>query len=221
MLSRRYPQCMMESCVNELKGFLMKPVEAFKQTNGKSLGCAYQYYVVLLIVFGVLFTIVAVSLGVAQFSAMVNMIATIPWIGGVLSGTLAHFTGFVATWLLFASFAIFFMLLFGIFLFGFFFHVFVLLFGGEQGVTQTVKTTMYAATPALLLGWIPYIWVIGLIWAVVLFIIGISENQKISIGRAIAVIIVPLILKLILIGLGAAVIGSFIGAIAGLIPNPF
>lgn len=199
----------------------MKPVEAFKQTNGKTLGCAYQYYVVLLIIFSILFTIVAVSLGVAQFSSMVNMVATIPWIGGVLSNGLAQFTGFVATWLVFASFAIFLMLLFGIFLIGFFYHAFVLLFGGEQGVTQTLKTTMYAATPALLLGWIPYIWIIGVIWAVVLFIIGISMNQKISIGKGIAVFIVPLILKLILIGLGAAVISSFIGAIAGLIPKSF
>lgn len=212
---------MMESFMDELKGFLMKPGEAFKQTKGKTLGAAYRYYVILLIIFGILFTIVAVSLGIAHFSSVVNQLATFPWIGKVLSSGLAHFSAFVVAWKLFASFALFLMLLFGIFLQGLWYHVFVLLFGGEKGVVQTLKTTMYAATPALLLGWIPYIWIIGLIWALVLFIIGIAENQEISIGKAVAVIIVPIILWLILIGLGAAVIISFIGAIGGLIPRPF
>jgi len=202
-------------------GFLTRPRETFARSKGKSLGCAYQYYAGLLIIFSVLFAFVTIILGVAHFNAVIQQVAMIPFIGEALSGGLSHFSGFVAIWRLFAAYVLFLMLLFGIFMMGFVFHAFVLLFGGEKGVVQTLRTTMFAATPALLLGWIPYIWIIGLVWAVVIFIIGISETQEISTGSGAAVIIVPLILKLIFLGLGAAVIISFMGAISNLIPRAF
>lgn len=199
----------------------MKPGETFKQTKEKSIGWAYQYYVGLLIFFSILFTIVSVVLGIAHFNAVIGQAAAIPFIGKVLSEGLSQFTGFVVLWRLFAAFTLFLWLLIAVFINGLIFHAFVLLVGGEKGWVQTVKTTMYAYTPALLLGWIPYIWIIGIIWAIVLFIIGISETQEISIGKGFLVIIVPIILTLIWIGLGAAVIISFIDAIVKVIPKPF
>jgi hypothetical protein len=212
---------MISACMEDVVGFLMKPRETFKKLKDRSLGCAYEYYVGLLIIFSILFTIVSIALGVAHFNTVVFQVAMIPFIGKALAGSLSHFSEFVAVWKLFAAYALFLILLFGIFLIGFMYHVFVLLFGGEKGVVQTVRTTMFAATPALLLGWIPYIWTIGLLWAAIIFIIGISETQEISTGRGVAVIVVPLVLKLIFIGLGAAVIVSFMGALAGILPRPF
>jgi hypothetical protein len=212
---------MISACMEDVVGFLMKPRETFKKSKDRSLGCAFEYYVGLLIIFSILFTIVSIALGVAHFNTVVSQVAMIPFIGKALAGSLSHFSGFVAVWKLFAAYALFLILLFGIFLIGFMYHVFVLLFGGEKGVVQTVRTTMFAATPALLFGWIPYIWTIGLLWAAIIFIIGISETQEISTGRGVAVIVVPLVLKLIFIGLGAAVIVSFMGALAGILPRPF
>jgi hypothetical protein len=212
---------MIHDCIDQVKGFLMKPGETFKQTKGKTIGCAYQYYVGLLIFFGILFAIVTVALGIAHFNAVITQVAAIPFIGKVTSEGLSQFAGFVALWKLFAAYILFLILLLGIFVVGLVLHAFVLLFGGEKGRVQTLKTTMYAATPALLLGWIPYIWIIGVIWAIVLFIIGISENQEISIGKGFLVIIVPIILTLIFIGLGAAVIISFMDAMVKVIPKPF
>jgi hypothetical protein len=212
---------MISACMEDVVGFLMKPRETFKKSKDRSLGCAFEYYVGLLIIFSILFTIVSIALGVSHFNTVVSQVAMIPFIGNALAGSLSHFSGFVAVWKLFAAYALFLILLFGIFLIGFMYHVFVLLFGGEKGVVQTVRTTMFAATPALLFGWIPYIWTIGLLWAAIIFIIGISETQEISTGRGVAVIVVPLVLKLIFIGLGAAVIVSFMGALAGILPRPF
>jgi hypothetical protein len=212
---------MISACVEDVVGFLMKPRETFKKSKDRSLGCAYEYYVGLLIIFSILFAIVSIALGVTHFNSIVSQVAMIPFIGKALSGSLSQFSGFVAVWKLFAAYTLFLVLLFGIFLIGFMYHVFVLLFGGEKGVVQTIRTTMFAATPALLLGWIPYIWTIGLLWAAIIFVIGISETQEISIGRGVAVIVVPLVLKLIFIGLGAAVIVSFMGALAGILPRPY
>jgi hypothetical protein len=212
---------MLETFVEDLKGFLMKPADAFKKAKGASLGAAYQYYFVLLIIFTILFGIVTVSMGIASFTHMVNQIGTFPWIGGLLSGGLAKFSAFVVALEVFTVYATFLCMLFSVFLGGLFLHVFVLLVGGEKGVVQTIKTNMYAATPFLLLGWIPYVSIIGAIWSFILLIIGLEQTQEISIGKALLVVLIPVILAIILALLGAAVIGTFMAAIFSLVPKPF
>jgi len=205
--------------MNEMKGFLMAPSETFKKTSGKSLGAAYQYYVALLVIFTVLFGIVVVSMGLATFTTMVDKMAVIPIIGGVAAGAVANFSGFVIALGVFFVYLVFLALFIGIFILGLKTHVFVLLMGGEKGVVQTVKTTMYASTPALLLGWIPFVGVIGFIWSLALLVIGIKENHEMEIGNAVLVVLIPIVLYIILIGLGSAVIVSFMSATAALIPK--
>jgi len=205
--------------MNEMKGFLRAPSETFKKTSGKSLGAAYQYYVALLVIFTVLFGIVVVSMGLATFTTMVDKMAVIPIIGGVAAGAVANFSGFVIALGVFFVYLVFLALFIGIFILGLKTHVFVLLMGGEKGVVQTVKTTMYASTPALLLGWIPFVGVIGFIWSLALLVIGIKENHEMEIGNAVLVVLIPIVLYIILIGLGSAVIVSFMSATAALIPK--
>ncbi|HXX54515.1 MAG TPA: YIP1 family protein, partial [Methanoregula sp.] len=57
---------------------------------------------------------------------------------------------------------------------------------------------MYAATPSLLIGWIPIVNIAVAVWTYVLLIIGIRENQEMSTRRAILVVIAPLVLTLVL-----------------------
>ena len=210
---------MFEDLVSNMKGVIMAPSETFKKTSGKSLGAAYQYYVALLVIFTVLFGIVVVSMGLATFTTMVDKMAVIPIIGGVAAGAVANFSGFVIALGVFFVYLVFLALFIGIFILGLKTHVFVLLMGGEKGVVQTVKTTMYASTPALLLGWIPFVGVIGFIWSLALLVIGIKENHEMEIGNAVLVVLIPIVLYIILIGLGSAVIVSFMSATAALIPK--
>jgi len=210
---------MFEDLVSNMKGFIMAPSETFKKTSGKSLGAAYQYYVALLVIFTVLFGIVVVSMGLATFTTMVDKMAVIPIIGGVAAGAVANFSGFVIALGVFFVYLVFLALFIGIFILGLKTHVFVLLMGGEKGVVQTVKTTMYASTPALLLGWIPFVGGIGFIWTLALLVIGIKENHEMEIGNAVLVVLIPIVLYIILIGLGSAVIVSFMSATAALIPK--
>jgi hypothetical protein len=210
---------MFDDLMNEMKGFLMAPSETFKKTSGKSLGAAYQYYVALLVIFTVLFGIVVVSMGLATFTSMVDKMAVVPIVGGVAAGAVANFSGFVIALGVFFVYLVFLALFIGIFILGLKTHVFVLLMGGEKGVVQTVKTTMYASTPALLLGWIPFVGVIGFIWSLALLVIGIKENHEMEIGNAVLVVLIPIVLSIILIGLGSAVIVSFMSATAALIPK--
>ncbi len=177
----------------KVKGFFLKPSATFQATRTESLSSAFQYYVILLIIFSVLVFIVY-AVAFTAFPA-------------VISGLLP--AGFGAELSLFLVFSLFVIQLYGIFLSGLTYHVFVILFGGTQGVVQTIKTVMYASTPHFILGWIPIISIVGAVWTLILIIIGIRENQEMPLGRAVLVLIVPLILGLISWGLFALALGLF------------
>ncbi|MDD1698401.1 MAG: YIP1 family protein, partial [Methanoregula sp.] len=83
---------------------------------------------------------------------------------------------------------------------------------------QTLKTAMYSTTPFLLLGWIPYVSIIGAIWYIVLLIIGIRETQEMDMGKALLVVIVPIVLILVLALLGGIVIAALIQGMLHMIP---
>jgi hypothetical protein len=207
--------------MDEIKGFLMAPTETFKKTREKSLGDAYRYYVSLLIIFTVLFGIVAVSIGLAMFTSVVAQMSVIPVVGNVIGSAASNFSGFVIALGVFFVYLLFLFYLLGVFVEGLIIHAFVVLMGGQKGATQTIKTTMYSSTPFLLLGWIPIVSTIAYIWSIVLLIIGIKETQEMELGNAILVVLIPIVLFIILIGLGAAVNIAFMDAISSLMPKTF
>jgi tetratricopeptide (TPR) repeat protein len=85
------------------------------------------------------------------------------------------------------------------FLGGAFSHFFIYTVGGRKGVTQTIKTSIYASTPWLVIGWIPYIGSsIAWLWWLVLMIIGIRQLQEITTGKAVLAIFLPIIILIVL-----------------------
>jgi hypothetical protein len=209
--------CMSSHIGEKVKGFLLHPAETFRATRAETLTSAYQYYVILLIIFSVLLAIVvSVSVGATYWSSSVTTIASSGLLGSNGSGIVKAFTAFLVTYLLFLPYFLFVFMLFAIFISGFYYHVFVILFGGQKGLTQTVKAVMYASTPALLLGWIPFVSFIGSVWTVILIIIGVRENQEMTTGRAVLVVLVPLVLTVILSFGLVEVFLSFARAIATL-----
>jgi len=210
---------MFEEFVKNVKGFLMSPVEAFKQAGNKSLGAAYQYYAVLLIIFTVLYGIVTLAVGAFLFNGYVQQLSMVPLIGKILSAQLAKFGAFVTVAELFYVYMVFLALLFGIFLVGLILHAFVILMDGKKGVRETIKTAMYASTPGLLLGWIPFICIIGWVWSFVLLILGFRDNNGLSFEKAVLVAVIPVVLGLIMLVLGIAVVSTFAAAFVSLLPK--
>jgi NhaP-type Na+/H+ or K+/H+ antiporter len=74
---------------------------------------------------------------------------------------------------------------------------------------------MYASTPFFLIGWIPYIAVIGWLWYLLLMIIGLSEMQDMTVGEAAMAIVVPVILVLIGVVIWSGVIATLMAGILG------
>ena len=206
--------CMLD--VNKVKGFLMAPTETFRASKGDSLGAAFRFYTVLLIIWAILAGIVWVTMSVWAFQDALARIANMGFFGDMLAKALADSLGFVVALNIFALYAFFLLSLVGVFFVGFFWHVFALLFGAKRELRQTIKTTMYASTPFFLLGWIPYIAVIGWLWYLVLLVLGLSEMQEMSTGEAALAVVVPIILVLIGALLWGAVIAMLMAGIVGI-----
>jgi len=201
--------------VNKVKGFLMAPTETFKASKGDSLGNAFRYYTILLVIWAILAAIVWMVMGYLAFQDAIIRIGNMGFFGSQIAEALSNFGAFVTTFQLFTVYAFFFLSLVGVFFIAFFWHVFALLFGAKQEFKQTIKTTMYASTPFFIIGWIPYIAVIGWLWYLVLMIIGLSETQDMTIGEAAMAIVVPVILVIIGAVIWSGVIATLMTGILG------
>jgi hypothetical protein len=91
-----------------------------------------------------------------------------------------------------------------VFIIGAWLHLFVYLLGGRKGYLQTLKSVIFGSTPAMLIGWIPFIGILAGIWSIALEILGIRELQEMTTGKAaLAVILAILIIVIIIIAIAA------------------
>ncbi len=202
--------------INKVKGFLVAPTETFRASKEDSLGSAFRYYTILLVIWAILAAIVWMVMGYLAFQDAIIRIGTIGIFGSQIAEALTGFSAFFATFQLFIVYAFFFLSLVGVFFIAFFWHVFAILFGAKKEFKQTIKTTMYAATPFFLLGWIPYIAVIGWLWYLVLMVLGLSETQEMTVGEAAMAIVVPIILVLVGVIIWSGVIVTLMNGILGI-----
>ncbi|MEI7650037.1 MAG: Yip1 family protein [Methanomicrobiales archaeon] len=175
---------MIDPIVTRVKGFLLKPVETFQQFKNDEPGIVFSYFAALLLIHAILSAIIAL-IG----------IETMPRYAGIPEGIavpvivffMALAGGFVIT-LIFAAWL----------------HLWVYLLGGRKGIMQTFKAIIYGHTPRLLLGWIPFIGFIFVLWSLALGILGIRELQEMSTGKAILAVAIAVMIPLVIILLVAA-----------------
>ena len=175
---------MIDPIVTRVKGFLLKPVETFQQFKNDEPGIVFSYFAALLLLHAILSAIIAL-IG----------IETMPRYAGIPEGIavpvivffMALAGGFVIT-LIFAAWL----------------HLWVYILGGRKGIMQTFKAIIYGHTPRLLLGWIPFIGFIFVLWSLALGILGIRELQEISTGKAILAVVIAVMIPLVIILIVAA-----------------
>jgi len=174
---------MITSIIEKVKGFLLNPIDAFRQAKGDEPAAVLPYFALLLLFYAV----------ISAALLSVFMIGTIP-LPGLVTGGIS------------GAVLVFFIILVGGFIgalvFGAWLHLWVYIFGGRRGIWQTLKAVMYGNTPFLLFGWIPFIGFVFTLWSLVLGIFGIRELQEIDSIKAILAValavMIPLIILLIL-----------------------
>nr|QNO58309.1 hypothetical protein IGEJHNFM_00025 [Methanosarcinales archaeon ANME-1 ERB7] len=190
---------MVLSIGERIKGFLFSPSETFDASKEDSLGDAFKYYIVILLILAVLVAIigaVAFQLIWGRFAAFLPPDA--PSLAGM--GPLLAVAIFIAV--LVGG-------IIGAFIDGLWIHLWVYIVGGRNGVGQTIKAVLYGATPYCLLGWIPIVNFIAEIWMIIVAILGVRQLHEISTGKAVLAVILAIIIPAIIIG---AIIASVMSA---------
>ncbi len=174
-----------------IKGFFLSPVETFRKVKDTDYGDTLVYFLVLVIVYAILSVpVMLVTLPLTWFTGIYGLPGTgmLSGFGIVLIAVMMIIAGLVflfigAAWL----------------------HLWVYLFGGRNGYRETLKALAFGGTPALLLGWIPLVGMLAVIWSLVLTFLGVRELQGISSARALGAVILAVVIPLILLVLLAAI----------------
>jgi Yip1 domain. len=174
-----------------IKGFFLSPVETFRKVKDTDYGDTLVYFLVLAIVYAILSVpVMLVTLPLTWFTGIYGLpgIGMLSGFGIVLIAVMMIIAGLVflfigAAWL----------------------HLWVYLFGGRNGYRETLKALAFGGTPALLLGWIPLVGMLAVIWSLVLTFLGVRELQGISSARALGAVILAVVIPLILLVLLAAI----------------
>jgi len=179
-----------------VKGFLMQPVESFRNQRGTSLGDAIKYFLIIVIINAILTVIVDLIFASAILATLTQAMGQMGMGEVFLMETIGMVV--VAIVLVIASLVL-------LFVFAGWLHLFVYLLGGRKGYAETAKAMIFGSTPYMLIGWIPVIGLfVGGIWSLVLEILGIRELHQVSTGRAAgAVVLSAFILALIIMLIAA------------------
>ncbi len=172
---------MIDPIVTKVKGFFLNPVETFRQSINDEPGVVFTYFAAILLFHSILAAFVtAITLKGGIIALVVGFLMML--VGGFI------FTILCAAWI----------------------HLWVYLLGGRKGIMQTFKAIIYGHTPRYILGWIPFIGFIFMIWSLALSIVGIRELQEMSTGKAILAVAIAVIIPLIIIIIvGAWFISSY------------
>jgi len=170
---------MLAPLIDKAKGFLLNPVETFWLSKDDREVTVLPYFAALLLINAILTIVVTIAVAeyVPAYASMMKEPAfpVLVFIGTIVLGIVV--TLVFAAWL----------------------HLWVYIFGGRKGITQTVLVVIYGSTPRLLLGWIPIVGLLFALWSVVLGVLGIRELQELSTGKAIAVVAIAVIIPLVVI----------------------
>ncbi len=171
--------------IDTIVGFLIDPISTFQKQKETSFVTASLYFILLFVIYSVLGGIVSML--------FMNRISS-PLIAA--SGN--HITGsnFSSSLIILTIILMFIFIIVGAFIL----HLFNIIVGGKKGVKNTLKVVFYSSIPFFLLGWIPFVSYIFMLWSIALGIIGIHELQELSVGKSIFAIIAACAITYILLG---------------------
>ncbi|RLG18782.1 hypothetical protein DRN63_00920 [Nanoarchaeota archaeon] len=173
----------------KVKGFLFNPTDTFNAVKAENLGEAFKYFLILLLIFSILFSLIIGIIGTTMIFFQTTMLFPPPaMMGGGLLAVSFFISSFVGG-------------LIAVIIGSLWLHIWVYLVGGRKGLTQTMKAVMYSCTPTFIVGWIPFINIIAMIWAIIVEIIGIRQLHEISTGRAILAWLISILIPGIVLGL--------------------
>jgi len=167
---------------DKMRGFLFNPSESFWKVADEEIGDTLLYFFLIAVIYAVLATVMtAMKVSNHPFLALFGFGFGIDLI------ILKFLVVLVFSWLL--------ALMYSLLL-----HFWVWLIGGRKGIYQTVRSVLYSLTALMLIGWIPDIGPpVGLLWSVVVGILGVEELHQLPRWRAAGAVILAILTALIVL----------------------
>ncbi len=164
---------MAKTFLETVKAFLKEPKNAFESEKKTSEKDAILYGLKGMTIFAI-------------FYAIMNIVASL------ITGT---------SFLLILLFAVIipFITVVGQLLSALWLHLWAYIFGARQGVRNTIKVVFFGNTPTYLIGWIPLVNLAAAVWSLVLYCKGLTQLQKLSRGKAIAAVLISVIIPLVIV----------------------
>lgn len=162
---------MLENFVENTKELLLNPVETLQKLRDEKVEDAFVYLIALVVILSVLSSVIAALMGGLALGIVALVFGLV---GSIIGGIIGTIIGAVIV------------------------HIFVYILGGRKGIGQTVKAVIYAFVPVAILGWIPLVGIIGIIWSFVIEILAVRELQDLSTIRAAIAVILPLVIMIVL-----------------------
>lgn len=170
---------------DKMRGFLFNPSETFWKVADEDIRDTLLYFFIIAVIYAVLATVMtAMEVFNHPFLALFGFRFGIDRFELIILKFLAVL---VFSWLI--------ALMYSLVL-----HFWVWLIGGRKGIIQTVRSVLYSLTALMLIGWVPDIGPpIGLLWSVVVGVIGIQELHQISRLRSAVAVILAILTALIVL----------------------
>jgi len=164
------------------KDIMIRPYTSFKQAGSEGDAISvFRYYIVLSLLLAALTPIV----NIAGFPSDVIHASTNAQMAAYKYAPMIEQCVGISRYFWTAMLTIVFMIL-KIPFFVLFYHVFAKLLGGKGNWLSSLKLAVYPATPAMLLGWVPYSDFIFGLWVGFFLVPGFHYFHKISWGKATA-----------------------------------
>ena len=167
---------------DKMRGFLFNPSESFWKVADEDIRDTLLYFFFIAVIYAFLATVMtAVQVFNHPFLALFGFEFGIDHI------LLKFLVVVIFSWLV--------ALVYSLLL-----HAWVWLIGGRKGIYQTVRSVLYSLTALMLIGWIPDLGPpVGLLWSVVVGILGIQELHAMSRSRAAVAVILAILTALIVL----------------------
>lgn len=157
------------------------PTKTFEEISTDKLGRSLLYFLIIEIILSIILIIFGYFFIRIFISGFFENSYSLQWMTLPLLLVMIPLGGFIA-----------------ILAFSLFIHIFVLVFGGKGRFSQTLKVAIYSSTPAILLFWLPPLFIVAVVYSTVLTCIGICILQKLTKIRAIFASIIPILLLILL-----------------------
>ncbi|MBI4010583.1 MAG: YIP1 family protein [Candidatus Aenigmarchaeota archaeon] len=80
-----------------------------------------------------------------------------------------------------------------------FYHLFVYIFGGRNGIKRSVQILLYGATPTIAVSWIPIVPLLVVFYSIYVTVIGLKKLHEMSTMRAVLAYIIPFLILVTLV----------------------